>query len=155
MSKGIDQTGLEKRSQRTQTKWRGLGRGKACAKINGGAYYFLPVSQSDLMTSSVTTDVTVFWLLGGRRVLFSKRRGVVDSVFRWISCLQSTLAHMTVSQCWKRDNFYLLCKRQAENFHLGFKKNRVLSITMTSLKHILYYYATYGHKRQKHLTRVL
>lgn len=122
MSKGIDQTGLEKKSQRTQTRWRGLGRGKARAKINGSAYYFLPVSQSDLMTSSVTTDVTVFWLLGGRRVLFSKHRGVVDSVSRWISCLQSTLAHMMVFQCWKRDNFYLLCKRQAENFHLGLKK---------------------------------
>lgn len=82
MSKGIDQTGLEKKSQRTQMRWRGLGRGKARAKINGSAYYFLPVSQSDLMTSSVTTDVTVFWLLGGRRVLFSKHRGVVDSVSR-------------------------------------------------------------------------
>lgn len=123
MSKGIDQTGLEKKISEDSNEMEGIGERKSACKINGSAYYFLPVSQSDLMTSSVTTDVTVFWLLGGRRVLFSKHRGVVDSVSRWISCLQSTLAHMMVFQCWKRDNFYLLCKRQAENFHLGLKKS--------------------------------
>lgn len=91
--------------------------------------------QSVSRTSSVTTDVTMFWLLGGRRVLFSKHRGVVDSVSRWISCLQSTLAHMMVFQCWKRDNFYLLCKRQAENFHLGLKKTE-FSVSQWLLQNI-------------------